>query len=80
MHFKSKMETTASLIDLIVELNGITYITFIDFWFLKEEDLQRINKYLPRNKQRISEFALKVSVKDCVTNRAIGRIVLTEKR
>jgi hypothetical protein len=46
---------------------------------MREEELQRINKYLPRNRLRLKEFALKISNQTVVTNRGIGRIVLTQK-
>ena len=46
---------------------------------MKEEELNKIDKYLPRNKLRITEFVLKISSQSHVTNRGIGRIVLTEK-
>lgn len=61
------------------KLNGITFYLFIDYWFLKEEELQKMDKYLPRNKLRTMELVLKISSQSHVTNRGIGRIVMTEK-
>lgn len=45
----------------------------------KDDDLRRLNKYLPINKLRTLEFALKVSNSTVVPNVGIGRVALTQK-
>jgi hypothetical protein len=56
-----------------------TFEIFVDTYQAKDEDLQKVNKYLPINKLRTTEFALKVSNSTAVPNAGIGRIVLTQK-
>ena len=40
-----------------------TFEIFIEIYQQKEEELQKINKYLPSNKLSSMEFALKISRK-----------------
>ena len=57
----------------------ITFEIFIDTYKLKENELNKIKKYLPANKLRTKEFALKISHHTLVPNYGIGNLVLTQK-
>lgn len=52
---------------------------FIDTYTTKDEELQKVYKYLPATNLRITEFALKISDSIVVPRMGIGRIVLTQK-
>ncbi len=56
-----------------------TFEIFVDIYQAKEEELQKINKYLPSNKLRSIEFALKIGNYKIYPSHGIGRIVLTQK-
>lgn len=60
-------------------LSCTSFEIFIDTYQAKDEDLQKVNKYLPTNKIRTSEFALKISNSTVVPKAGIGRIALTQK-
>lgn len=61
------------------EIDLQTFELFVEYWFMKEDELLRLKKYLPKNKFRSHEHALKISNQVIRTNHGIGRIVLTQK-
>ncbi|RNA33500.1 DENN domain-containing 3 [Brachionus plicatilis] len=61
------------------ELDFATFEIFIDTYQLKESELNKIKKFLPKNKIRTKEFALKISNHTLVPNYGIGNLVLTQK-
>ena len=56
-----------------------TFELFVDKYQTKEEELEKINKFLPSNKLRSIEFALKISNRTVLPYHGIGRVVLTQK-
>jgi hypothetical protein len=60
-------------------LDATTYELFVENLQIKEEENEKINKFLPTNKLRSIEFALKVSNNTIVPNNGLGRVVLTQK-
>jgi hypothetical protein len=60
-------------------VDSTTFDLFLENYQTKDEELQKINKYLPSNKLRSIEFGLKISNDSLVPNHGIGRIVLTQK-
>ncbi len=60
-------------------LNTSSFELFIDTYKLKEDELQKVYKYLPTNTLRNNEYALKLSNSIVVPKVGIGRIVLTQK-
>ncbi|RNA08615.1 DENN domain-containing 3-like, partial [Brachionus plicatilis] len=61
------------------KLDFATFEIFIDTYQLKESELNKIKKFLPKNKIRTKEFALKISNHTLVPNYGIGNLVLTQK-
>ena len=57
-------------------LNLTSFEIFIETCQAKDEDLQKVNKYLPINKLRTSEFALKVSTAVVVPKAGMWYIIL----
>ena len=57
----------------------ITFDLFVNNYQMKEEELEKISKFLPSNKLRSMEFPLKVSNNTIVPNHGLGRVVLTQK-
>lgn len=53
---------------------------FIDSYKAKEDELQKIYKYLPVSNLRNVEYALKLSNSIVVPKIGIGRLALTQKR
>jgi hypothetical protein len=52
---------------------------FIDTCKAKEDELQKVYKYLPSNNLRNNEHALKLSSSIIVPKIGIGRLLLTQK-
>ncbi len=84
LEIRIDIETTDRLFNALTlgqstNVDFTSFEIFIDTYQAKDEDLQKINKYLPINKLKTSEFALKVSNSTVVPNAGIGRLVLTQK-
>jgi hypothetical protein len=60
-------------------LDITTFELFVEIYQAKEDELQKINKYLPSNKLRSIEFALKIGNYKIYPSQGIGRVVLTQK-
>lgn len=56
-----------------------TFEIFLETYQSKEEELNRINKYLPKRALRSIEFAVKISVRQNVPGHGIGLVVLTQQ-
>ncbi len=84
LEIRIDIETTDRLFNSLTLGQGTavdftSFEIFIDTYQAKEDDLQKVNKYLPINKHPTTEFALKVSNSTAVPKAGIGRIVLTQK-
>jgi hypothetical protein len=84
LDFRLDSTTSKRLFDALTmqeskELDLQTFELFVEYWFMKEDELLRLKKYLKKNKFRSHESALKISNQVIRTNHGIGRIVLTQK-